>query len=151
MCKERFVTSGSSDTLTLAAIIPVFHQVEEVMEVKQKLLVEMIQSSVSAWANQSITGKLQVCESSPVPHWEQRARAGLLGSAQLRGDQEPQHRAPGGDLVGKGAATGIRVKAAAFARTVLHISPWHQDMYWRIILTPLLLQFFVSLFPLVWY
>lgn len=69
MCKERFVTSGPSDMLALAAIIPVFHQVEEVMEMKQKVLVEMIKLSVSAGAKQSIAqGRCRCAESSPVPH-----------------------------------------------------------------------------------
>lgn len=48
MRKGKFVTLGSSEMLTLAAIIPVFHQVEEVMEMKQEVLVEMITSATSA-------------------------------------------------------------------------------------------------------
>lgn len=41
--------------LTLVAIIPVFHQVEEVMEMKQEVLVEMITSATSAEESWSIT------------------------------------------------------------------------------------------------
>lgn len=69
MCKEGFVTSGPSDMLTLAAIIPVFHQVEEIMEMKQKVLVEMIKSSGSVGANQSITEGSCRCWEQPCAPW----------------------------------------------------------------------------------
>lgn len=78
--------------LTLAPIIPVFHQVEEVMESNKKVLVEMIKSSVPAGANQSTTqGNCRCAESSPVPKWEAKGQgSSSLGSAQLKGDQVPQ-------------------------------------------------------------
>ena len=41
--------------LTLAVIIPVFHQVEEVVEMKQEVPVEMITLAPSAGESQSIT------------------------------------------------------------------------------------------------
>lgn len=73
-------------TLTLAAIIPIFHQVEEVMEMKQKVIVEMIKSSASAGGNQSITqGGCRCAENSPAPSWEAKGSSSSLGSAQLKG------------------------------------------------------------------
>jgi len=54
MCKEKFVALGPSEMLTLAAVIPVFHQVEEVVEMKQEVLVEMITSAASAGESRSI-------------------------------------------------------------------------------------------------
>lgn len=59
MCKGRFVTLGSGEMLTLAASMPVFHQVEEVIEMKQEVLVEI--SYVCQGKPEHHAEKLQVC------------------------------------------------------------------------------------------
>lgn len=111
--------------LTLAAIIPVFHQVEEVMEMKQEVLVEMITSATSAGESWSITQGSCRCagvggaENSPVPNREAKGQARAacrsLGSAPLKRDQVPQGNVghPGGRSRGERGSYGDQYESGS--------------------------------------
>lgn len=87
MCKGRFVTLGSGEMLTLAAIMPVFHQVEEVIEMKQEVLVEMITSATSARESQSIM--------------QRSCRCAEMGGGQQKPLAQPRGQGPGKESLQK--------------------------------------------------